>query len=94
MSDEVLKDAASPCQAVEYRSPFQPLIDELYREEVLEARGMNPEEKLILGERLFLWACSVTLEGIRMQNPGASEADCQRLLRERLELGRRLESAA
>jgi hypothetical protein len=94
VSDDVLKEVAPPYQVTKYRSPYQPLIDELYREEVLDARRMDPEEKLILGERLFLWACSVTLEGIRMQNPGASEADCQRLLRERLELGRRLESAS
>ena len=92
MSDDVLKEAAQPYGTAEYRSPYEPLIDELYREEVLEARQMNPEEKLILGERLFLWACSITMEGIRMQNPGVSEVDCQRLLRERLELGRRLES--
>ena len=94
MSDDMLKEVAPPFGTAEFRSPYQPLIDELYREEVLEARQMNPEEKLILGERLFLWACSITMEGIRMQNPGASEADCQQLLRERLALGRRLESAS
>ena len=94
MSDDTLNETAAPYLAAEYRSPFQPLIDELYREEVLDARQMKPEEKLILGERLFRWACSVTLEGIRMQNPGATDDECQRLLRERLELGRRLESAS
>ena len=94
MSDDALKEVAPPHQAVEYRSPFQPLIDELYREEVLEARRMNPEDKLILGERLFRWACAVTLEGIRMQNPGATDAECQRLLCARLELGRQLEASA
>jgi hypothetical protein len=76
----------------EYRSPFAPLIDELYRQEVLEARRMSPEDKLILGERLFRWACAITLEGIKFQNPGANAAECRRMLRERLDLGRKLEA--
>ena len=70
------------------------LIDELYREEVIEARRMSAEDKLILGERLFLSACAITLEGIRFQNPQATEAERQRMLRERIELGRRLEATA
>jgi hypothetical protein len=75
-------------------SEFAPLIDELYRAEILDARKMSPEEKLILGERLFRWACTISLEGIRLQNPGLSEPDYQRLLRERVELGRKLEACA
>ena len=31
----------------------QRLIDELYREELREARAMPPEQKLLLGEELF-----------------------------------------
>lgn len=92
MSDDALKETTAPYRAGEYRSPYAPLIDELYRQEVLDARRMSPEEKLILGERLFRWACAVTLEGIRFQNPGATEAECQRLLRERIELGKQLET--
>ena len=64
--------------------------DELYREEVLDARRMSPEEKLILGERLFRWACAITLEGIRFQNPAATEEECQRVLRERIALGKEM----
>lgn len=91
MSSEVLKDApAIQPQPKEYKSPYQPLIDALYREEVLEARSMPLEEKLLLGERLFRWACEITLAGIRHQNPDADEAHCQRLLRERIELGKRM----
>jgi hypothetical protein len=90
VSDGELKETAPVFRAGEFRSEFQPLIDELYREEVLEARRMPLEEKLLLGERLFRWACEITLAGIRHQNPGAGEAECQRVLRERIELGKRM----
>ena len=83
---KVNETAAFP--APECQSEFAPLIDELYREEVMAARQMPPEEKLILGERLFRWACAITLEGIRNQNPGIPEADCQRILTERISLGK------
>ena len=89
MSEGELKETAAS-RAEEFRSEFQPLIDELYREEVLEARRMPLEEKLLLGERLFRWACEITLAGIRHQNPGASEDESQRILRERIELGKKL----
>lgn len=92
MSEGVLKETAGAYRTGEFRSEFAPLIDELYREEVLDARRMDPEEKLILGERLFRWACAITLEGIKLQHPEASEADCQRMLRERVELGHKLET--
>lgn len=90
MSDDALKETAAAYSAGKFRSEFQPLIDELYREEVLEARRMPLEEKLLLGERLFRWACEITLAGIRHQNPVASEEDCRRILRERIELGKKL----
>jgi len=90
MSEEKLKETAVMYRAEEFKSEFQPLIDELYREEVLDARKMPVEEKLLLGERLFRWACEVTLAGIRNQNPDASEEVCQRILFERIELGKKL----
>jgi hypothetical protein len=90
MSNGELKETAAPYRAEEFKSEFAPLIDALYRQEVLEARSMAAEQKLILGERLFRWACAITLEGIRNQNPGATEAECQRMLRERVDLGKKL----
>lgn len=90
MSADKRRETAAPHRATEFKSEFQPLIDELYREEVLEARQMPLEEKLLLGERLFRWACEITLAGIRNEKPGASEAECQGILRERIALGRRL----
>lgn len=72
----------------------QRLIDELYREELREARAMSPEEKLRAGQQLFEGACRVTLAGIRHQNPGASEEQCLEILRQRLVLQRRLEETS
>lgn len=72
----------------------QRLIDELYREEVLEARTMTPAEKVRAGQQLFESACRITLAGIRAQNPGASDDECLRILRQRLELQRRLEESS
>ena len=90
MSEEKLKESGVVYRTEEFKSEFQPLIDELYREEVLDARKMPIEEKLLLGERLFRWACEATLAGIRNQNPDANEQECQRILVERIELGKKL----
>jgi len=45
-------------------------MDSLYRQAILRARGMAPEEKFPAGPRLFDDACRVTLDGIRNQFPG------------------------
>src|SRR5947208_10506898 len=89
MSDDKLNETAAK-YTVESRSEFAPLIDELYKEEVLRARRMSPEEKFLAGEELFEYACSITLAGIRNQNPGFSEEDCRRELERRLELQERM----
>ena len=72
----------------------QRLIDELYREELREARAMAPAEKILAGQQLFEAACRVTLAGIRHQNPEASEEQCLEILRQRLVLQRRLEETS
>ena len=81
-------------QSPPYAPPpeIQRLIDELYREELREARAMPPEQKLLLGEELFVHACSITLAGIRNQFPEADEAERRRILEQRLELQQRLEA--
>lgn len=91
MSDDALKEQKAPYPTKPSRSEFAPLIDALYREEVLEARQMSPEDKFLAGEDLFNMACEITLAGIRNQNPTASEAECRRILEERIELGERLQ---
>lgn len=72
--------------------PTQELIDDIYREKVLRARAMPPEEKLFAGAALFDLACSWALAGIRHQFPDADEQRVQEILRERLALARRLET--
>ena len=55
---------------------------------------MPPEQKLLLGEELFAYACSITMAGIRNQFPEADEEERRRLLEKRLELQRKLEGRA
>ena len=38
--------------------------DQMYRDEVLAARVMTPEEKLLAGPQLFDFACRIALDGI------------------------------
>ena len=91
MSDE-LKETAVPYRTEESKSEFQPLIDELYREEVLEARRMSAEEKILAGQRLFDAACEVTLWGIHNEFPSFTDEQCRQVLRERLAWRRRMEA--
>jgi len=83
-------------QAPPYAPPreTQRLLDELYREELAEARAMTPEQKVLAGQQLFEGACRITLAGIRNQNPGLSEEQCLGILRQRLVLQRRLEETS
>jgi hypothetical protein len=88
---------AEPGPLKESPAPYMPppetqgLIDELYREEVIEARLMTPEQKLLAGEELFLYACSITMAGIRNQFPHADEAEQKRILQSRIDLQRKLD---
>jgi hypothetical protein len=90
-SSNCLKDKTVP-----YAPPpeTQRLIDELYRQELLDARAMPLEEKALAGQRLFEAACRITLAGIRNQHPEFSEEHCQEMLRQRLDFQRRLEASA
>jgi hypothetical protein len=72
---------------------FQSLADELYRERVLRARRTPPEERILDGPRLFDYACSVTLAGLRSELPHANDDELRQALRRRLEIGRKLELA-
>ncbi len=66
-------------------------IDE-FREALEQAERMTPTQKFFAGAELFDYACSITKAGIRSDNPGISEEEVLRILRERLELGCRLET--
>ena len=72
--------------------PTGTLGDQLYRDEVLAARVMTPEEKLLAGPQLFDFACRIALDGIRNQFPDVDEQRIGQILAERVELGRRLEN--
>lgn len=71
--------------------PTKQLIDELYRERVLRAREMSPEEKLLAGPRLFERACRIMADGIRDEYPEADEEQVREILVQRLAVARRLE---
>ncbi len=49
-------------------------------------RQMTGEERLAIALRLHELSCNVAREGIRAQFPGASEAEVERRLRERIRL--------
>jgi hypothetical protein len=71
--------------------PIKELADAIYRERVLRARRMSPEQKFLAGAELFEMACQITLAGIRHQNPNADEHRVQEIFHQRLALARRLE---
>jgi hypothetical protein len=71
---------------------FQPLADAIYRERVLRARRVPPEQRILEGPQLFDFACSASLAGLRMQMPNASEAELRQGLRRRLAIGRKLQN--
>ena len=73
--------------------PTRELGGQLDRDEVLAARAMTPEEKLLAGPRLFDFACRIAQDGIRLQFPDADEQRVRQILAERVELGRRLENS-
>jgi hypothetical protein len=73
--------------------PTQELADSIYRDRVLRARQMSPEEKLLAGPRLFARACRLMADGIRNEFPDADEPRVQEILCARLALLRRLEES-
>ncbi len=65
--------------------PTPDLVDALYREKVMRARAMTPEQKLLAGLDLFDLSCRIMSDGIRMQFPEADDAEVLAILRQRLE---------
>jgi hypothetical protein len=68
---------------------FQPLIDQLYREEILQARRMTPEERLRGTFEMTETALALMRAGVRSQFPGATEEEVLAHSRERLRRMRR-----
>ncbi len=71
--------------------PTRELIDDLFRQRVLAARAMSPEDKLLAGARLFDRTCRIMADGIRHEYPKADRV--REILAERLALARRLEQS-
>ncbi len=71
--------------------PTQELIDELFQEEVEEARRMTSEQKLLAGEDLYRYAERITLAGIKHENPGIDDQRALEILQERFDLIERAE---
>jgi hypothetical protein len=70
-------------------SEFQPLIDQLYREEILRARAQTPEQRIAGAFEIAPLAHGMMYAGIRAQHPDADEAELLRLARERIAKVRR-----
>ncbi len=85
------KPAAAPPSLEQTQADIRALAEAIYRERVADARQMSSEEKLLAGEELFDYACSITLAGIRNQWPGATDEQCQKILMDRLALRERME---
>jgi len=71
--------------------PTKELILQLHLEDLEQAARMTPEERLLAGAELFDYACEITKAGIRVQYPQADEATVLQILRDRVELARRIE---
>jgi hypothetical protein len=68
------------------------LADDIFRQRVLRARTEDPGSKFLDSLKLFDFACSWTEAGIRAEFPEADHAEVKRILRERIQLQRRLEA--
>jgi hypothetical protein len=73
--------------------PSKRLADELYREQIRQARAMSPEEKLFASARLFDRVCRIMADGIRNEYPDADERQVREILIQRLRLARQLEES-
>ena len=69
----------------------QELNDAIYRDRVLQVRRMPPKEKLCVAGDLFDEVCERMRDDIRLQFPGVDESLVEEILRERLDIARRLE---
>jgi len=72
-------------------SEFQPLIDQLYREEILRARKMTPQERLRATFEVTDFSLKMMRSSLRQHHPAADEAEILRLGRERIAKVRRMQ---
>jgi len=72
--------------------PTPELIRELRREEIARSRRMPFAEKFMAGAELFDYACQISRDGIRMQNPEFTDEQVVQELRRRIRLHERREA--
>jgi len=66
-------------------APLTALADALYREEVIRARAMRSEDKLLEGPRLFDRACRLMADGVRHRHPELDEQAVLAKVKEQLD---------
>lgn len=69
-------------------------IDAIWLAKVRQARSMSGEERVLAGPRLFAGVCERMKEGLRDENPAATEEEIHGLLLRRLRKLRKIEPAA
>ena len=72
-------------------NPHQPLMDQLYREEILHARKQTPQQRLRATFEITDFSLGIMRGGVRHQFPGASEEELLQLGRKRLAIIRRVQ---
>ena len=72
-------------------SPSSDLIDSIYREKVLRARGMTVGERLDAGIELFEASLNWMRTGIAHQFPGSSPEQVEQQVKRRLDIARKLD---
>ena len=71
------------------RIPYDPAAPD--QQELEAFRNQSIEDRFLEGPRLFDLACRVAMDGIRHQHPDASDEQRAGILRDRIELMRRME---
>ena len=71
-------------------NPHQPLMDQLYREEILHARKQTPQQRLQATFEVTEFALGMMRNSIRNKHPEADAAELTRLGRERIGKVRRM----
>lgn len=63
---------------------IEQLAAQIERRKIERATEASMEDKMLDGPRLFRLACEAVKAGLRLDHPGASEAEIQQLLIERV----------
>ena len=71
-------------------NPHQPLMDQLYREEILRARTLTPQQRLRATFEVTEFALRMMRGSLRHHHPEADDVEILRLARERIAKVRRL----